>query len=37
MSQEFVMKPIARIHSDFAGKFGVPRQILDAEAPVGAL
>lgn len=26
MPQEFVMKPIARIHSDFAGKFGVPRQ-----------
>ena len=26
MSQEFVMKPIARIQSDFAGKFGVPRQ-----------
>jgi len=26
MSQEFSMKTIARIHSDFAGKFGVPRQ-----------
>lgn len=26
MPQEFVMKPVARIHSDFAGKFGVPRQ-----------
>ena len=26
MSQEFTMKTIARIHSDFAGKFGVPRQ-----------
>ena len=26
MPQEFVMKTIARIHSDFAGKFGVPRQ-----------
>lgn len=26
MPQEFVMKPIARIHSDFTGKFGVPRQ-----------
>lgn len=26
MPQEFTMKPVARIHSDFAGKFGVPRQ-----------
>ena len=26
MSQEFSMKPVARIHSDFSGKFGVPRQ-----------
>jgi len=26
MSQEFTMKTIARIHSDFAAKFGVPRQ-----------
>ncbi len=26
MSQEFSMKTVARIHSDFAGKFGVPRQ-----------
>ena len=26
MSLEFAMRPIARIHSDFAGKFGVPRQ-----------
>lgn len=26
MSQEFTMKPIARVHSEFAGKFGVPRQ-----------
>jgi len=26
MSQEFTMKPIAHIRSDFAGKFGVPRQ-----------
>ena len=26
MPQEFSMKTIARIHSDFAGKFGVPRQ-----------
>ncbi len=26
MSQEFPMKVIARIHSDFATKFGVPRQ-----------
>ena len=26
MPQEFSMKPIARIRSDFAGKFGVPRQ-----------
>ena len=26
MPQEFAMKTIARIHSDFAGKFGVPRQ-----------
>ena len=26
MSQEFSMKPIARIRSDFSGKFGVPRQ-----------
>ncbi len=26
MAQEFAMKTIARIHSDFASKFGVPRQ-----------
>lgn len=26
MPREFVMKPIASIHSDFTGKFGVPRQ-----------
>ena len=26
MSQEFSMRPIARIHSDFSTKFGVPRQ-----------
>lgn len=26
MSQEFSMKPIARIRSDFSSKFGVPRQ-----------
>ena len=26
MSREFAMRAIARIHSDFAGKFGVPRQ-----------
>lgn len=26
MSQEFSMKPIARVRSDFSGKFGVPRQ-----------
>ena len=26
MPQEFSMKTIARICSDFAGKFGVPRQ-----------
>ena len=26
MSQEFSMRVIARIHSDFATKFGVPRQ-----------
>ena len=26
MSLEFTMRPIARIHSDFAGKFGIPRQ-----------
>mgnify|MGYP001079588031 CR=1 FL=1 len=26
MSLEFAMRPIARIHSDFAGKFGIPRQ-----------
>ncbi len=26
MPQEFTMKTIARMHSDFAGKFGVPRQ-----------
>lgn len=26
MSQEFTMRAVARIHSDFAGKFGVPRQ-----------
>lgn len=26
MPQEFSMKPIARIRSDFSGKFGVPRQ-----------
>lgn len=26
MFQEFTMKPIARVHSEFAGKFGVPRQ-----------
>ena len=26
MPQEFTMKTIARIHSDFTGKFGVPRQ-----------
>ena len=26
MPQEFSMKTIARIRSDFAGKFGVPRQ-----------
>ena len=26
MSQEFSMTPIAHIHSDFAEKFGVPRQ-----------
>lgn len=26
MSQEFAMKTVARIHSDFASKFGVPRQ-----------
>ena len=26
MSQEFTMRPIARIHSDFSSKFGVPRQ-----------
>ena len=33
MPQEFVMKTIARIHSDFAGKFGVPRQSGLVEAP----
>ena len=32
MSLEFTMRPIARIHSDFAGKFGVPRQSGLAEA-----
>ena len=32
MSLEFAMRPIARIHSDFAGKFGVPRQSGLAEA-----
>ena len=26
MSREFSMKPVARIHSEFEGKFGVPRQ-----------
>ena len=26
MSQEFSMRVIARIHSDFSTKFGVPRQ-----------
>ena len=26
MPQEFTMKTIARVHSDFAGKFGIPRQ-----------
>ena len=26
MPQEFTMRPIARIHSDFSTKFGVPRQ-----------
>ena len=26
MPQEFSMKTIARIHSDFSSKFGVPRQ-----------
>ena len=26
MAQEFPMKVIGRIHSDFATKFGVPRQ-----------
>ena len=26
MPQEFMMRPIARIHSDFSTKFGVPRQ-----------
>ena len=26
MPEEFIMKPIARIRSDFAAKFGVPRQ-----------
>ena len=26
MHQEFTMRPIARIHSDFSTKFGVPRQ-----------
>ena len=26
MQQEFTMRPIARIHSDFSTKFGVPRQ-----------
>lgn len=26
MSQKFSMTPIAHIHSDFAEKFGVPRQ-----------
>ena len=25
-SQEFTMQPVARIHSEFAEKFGVPRQ-----------
>ena len=32
MSLEFAMRPIARIHSDFAGKVGVPRQSGLAEA-----
>ncbi len=32
MSLEFAMRPIARIHSDFAGKFGIPRQSGLAEA-----
>ena len=32
MSLEFTMRPIARIHSDFAGKFGIPRQSGLAEA-----
>ena len=26
MSREFSMKPVARIYSEFEGKFGVPRQ-----------
>ena len=26
MSQEFSMRVIARVHSDFSSKFGVPRQ-----------
>ena len=26
MNQSFSMRPIARIHSDFTTKFGVPRQ-----------
>ena len=37
MSQEFAMKTIAHIRSDFAGKFGVPRQsglVEDLEALV---
>ena len=33
MSLEFAMKTIARIHSDFAGKFGVPHQAALAGAP----
>ncbi len=32
MSREFSMKPVARIHSEFEGKFGVPRQSGRVEA-----
>ena len=32
MSREFSMKPVARIHSEFEGKFGVPRQSGPVEA-----
>ena len=37
MSQKFSMTPIAHIHSDFAEKFGVPRQsglVEELEAPL---